>query len=86
VLGAEGAEGVDVHPGREHRARAAQHDAADGGVVGRGAERGAGGVHELEVERVALLGPVEDDMADGAAVFGQDEVAHRGQRLVSGAR
>ena len=31
---------------------------------------------QLVVERVALLGAVEDEVADGAVVFGQDE-AHR---------
>ena len=42
---------------------------AHGRVVGRGAQRGAGGQHQLVVERVALLRPVEDDVADGAVIF-----------------
>ena len=72
----ERAERAEVHPGGEHRAGPAQHDTADGGILGRGAQRGAGGEHELAVERVALLGAVEDDVADRAAVLGQDELAH----------
>ena len=39
-------------------------------VVGGGAQRLADGEHELAVERVALLGAVEDDVAHGAAVVG----------------
>ena len=31
---------------------------------------------QLVVERVALLGTVEDEVADGAVVFGLDEPAH----------
>ena len=33
------------------------------------------------VERVALLGAVEDDVADGAAVLGENEVGHRRRSL-----
>ena len=39
------------------------------GIVGGRAQRGAGGEHQLAVERVALLRAVEDDVADGAAIF-----------------
>ena len=45
---------------------------ADLGVLGT--QGGAGGKHELAVERVALLRAVEDDVTDRAAVLGDDEV------------
>ena len=66
---AQRAERPEVHPGREERPRAAYDDHAHRGVVGGGAQRGARGQHELVVERVALLRPVEDDVADGAVIF-----------------
>ena len=69
-------QGGDVHARGEHRAVAAQHDAAHGGVVGGGAQGGADGEHEVLVERVALLGTVEDDVADRLAILGDDEVGH----------
>ena len=65
----ERAERAEVHARGEHRAGAAQHDAAHRRVVGRRAQRLAGREHELAVERVALLGAVEDDVADRAVIF-----------------
>ena len=67
------AEEVDVHPAGEHRARAAQDHAVDAVVVGRGVQRVTQPEHQLVVERVALLGAVEDDVADRAAVLGLDD-------------
>ena len=67
-------------------ALAAQHDAVHRRVVGGGAQRLARGEHQLVVERVALLGAVEDDVADGAAILCQDEVAHGRRRLLPPAR
>ena len=67
---ASAGERAEVHARGEHRALAAQHHAVDRRVVGRGAQRLADGEHQLPVERVALLGAVEDDVADGAAVVG----------------
>ena len=77
ALGGAGERG-DVHAGGEHRAVAAQHDAAHGRVVGGRAQGGADGEHEVLVERVALLGTVEDDVADRLAILGDDEVGHGG--------
>jgi hypothetical protein len=68
----------DVHAGGEHGTVAAEHDAAHGRVVGGGTERGADGEHQVLVERVALLGTVEDDVADRLAILGDDEVGHSG--------
>ena len=65
----ERGERAEVHPGGEHRAVAADDDAADVRVVGRRAQRGARREHQLVVERVALLRPVQDDVADGTAIF-----------------
>jgi hypothetical protein len=62
----------------EDGAIAAQDDAAHARVVGGGAQRGAGGADELLVERVALLGAVEDDVAVRLAVLRDDEVGHGG--------
>ena len=56
-------------------------DAVDRRVVGRGAQRLADGEHQLVVERVALLGAVEDDVADGAAIVAEHEVRHRRRSL-----
>ena len=39
-----------------------------------GAQGGARGEHELAVERVALVGAVEDDVADVPAVLGDHQV------------
>ena len=39
------------------------------------------GEHEFAVERVALLGAVEDDVAHGAAVVAENEVRHRRRSL-----
>ena len=66
---AQGAERGEVHAGGEERPGAAYHHDPHGRVVGRRAQRGAGGQHQLGVERVALLRPVEDDVADGAVIF-----------------
>ena len=60
---------AEVHARREHRAVAAHDDAAHGGIVGRRPQRRARGEHQLVVEGVALLGPVEDDVADGTVIF-----------------
>ena len=62
-----------VHPAREHRAGAAHDDAAHGDVRGGRPQRLAEGEDELGVERVALLGTVEDDVPDGAVVLLHDE-------------
>ena len=48
------------------------------GVCLGGAQRGTRGQHELLVERVALLGAVEDDVADRLAILRDDEVGHGG--------
>jgi hypothetical protein len=69
-LTGEVAERVPVHAGREQRAGAPYHHAVDAGIVGGGLEREPDRGHELAVHRVALLGPVEDHVADGAAVLG----------------
>ena len=66
----------DVHAGGEDRAVAAQDDDAYRRVVGGGAQGRADGEHELLVERVALLGAVEDDVADRLAILRDDEVGH----------
>ena len=66
----------EVHAGREHRALAAQHDAVHRRVGGGLAQRVAERQQQLLVHRVALLGAVQDDVADGAAVLGDDD-AHR---------
>jgi hypothetical protein len=72
-LGGELPEGADVHPAGEHRPRAPQHQRLDL-RIGRGCGEGlAEGLDELPVERVALLGTVEDDVADGAAVLRDDD-------------
>ena len=65
----ERGERAEVHARGEHRAVAADDDAADVRVVGGGAQRRARGEHQLVVERVALLRPVQDDVADGTAIF-----------------
>ena len=71
VLGrrAQRAERPEVHARREERPRAAHDHHADGRVLGGGPQRGARGQHELVVERIALLRPVEDEVADGAVIF-----------------
>ena len=68
---------AEVHAGGEHRAGAAQHHAAHAGVVAAAARSAALAASTSSlVERVALLGAVQDDVADRAAVFDQDELAH----------
>ena len=59
----------EVDPGGEHRSLAAQHDHPHLGVGGGLAERIAQRPDQLEVERVALLRPVEDEVADRPAIF-----------------
>ena len=66
---AQRAERAEVHARREQRPGAAHDHHADARVVGGGAQRGARGQHELVVERIALLRPVEDEVADGAVIF-----------------
>ena len=75
VLGrlGQGGQRAEVHAGGEHRAGAADHDAAHRRFGGRLAQRLAGRDHQLAVERVALLRPVQHDVADGSVVFGQHE-------------
>ena len=72
VLG-QVAQVVQVHPGREHGALAAHHEHAHVGVGGRGLDGGAELRDQLAVERVALLGPVEDEVADRAAILCSDQ-------------
>ena len=71
-VGSQRGEAAEVHPAGEHRARAA-HDDAEHLAVGRGGpERLAQADDQLVVEGVALLGTVQDDVADDAVVLGQD--------------
>ena len=58
------AELEDVDAGAERGALAAQHHAVDVVVVGGLARGLAQREHEIAVEGVALLGPVEDQMPD----------------------
>jgi hypothetical protein len=69
----EGGERAEVHAGGEHRAGAADDHATHRRIGGGLAQRFAGGDHQLPVEGIALLRPVEHDVADGAVVFGQNE-------------
>ena len=73
VLG-QVAQVVEVHPGGEHRALAAQitttRTASSSAAASAAAPSAA---HELAVQRVALLGAVEDEVADGAAILDGDE-------------
>ena len=62
----------DVDARAERRAFAAQHHAMDLMVVGRLAGRLPQREHEITVEGVALLRPVEDQMADPAVVLDAD--------------
>ena len=71
-IGSERGEAAEVHPAGEHRARAAHDHAEDVAIGGGGLERLAQAEDQLVVEGVALLGTVEDDVAHGAAVLGQD--------------
>ena len=80
LLGQVG-ERAEVHAGGEHGALAAQHDAVHRRVVRGGAQGLARGDHQLLVERVALLGAVEDDVADRAAVLAVNEGRHRRRSL-----
>ena len=54
------------------------HHAADRAVAGRGGERLLQRQHEAVVEGVALLGPVQHDVANVAVVFGQDKAHEAG--------
>ena len=60
-------------PGREHGALAAQHEHAHLGVGRRGLDAGAQLFDQLAVERVALLRPVQDEVADRAAILGAEQ-------------
>ena len=64
---------TEVHAGREDGSFAAQHHAVD--VLGGGgfAQRPAEREQQLAVHRVALLGAVQDHVADRAAVLGEDD-------------
>ena len=59
----------DVDAGAERGALAAQHHAMDVVVVGRLAGRLAQRQHQIPVEGVALLRPVQDQMTDPAVVL-----------------
>jgi hypothetical protein len=59
----------EIHARGEHGAVAADDDAADVRVLGGGPQRGARRDHQLVVERVALLRPVEDDVTDRTAIL-----------------
>jgi hypothetical protein len=64
---------VQVHAGREHGALAAHHDHADR-VVRRGRlDRPAQLPDQLAAEGVALVGPVEDEVAHAAAILCEQE-------------
>ena len=67
---------AEVDAGREDRALAAQQDALHGGIPGGRAQ----GLRQLAQQRlihgIALLRPVQDHVAHGAAVLGDDQ-AHR---------
>ena len=67
---------AEVDAGREDWAGAAQHDAANRILGCRLGERGGQLLQELLAHRVALLGTVEDHVADRSAVLGDDH-AHR---------
>ena len=72
VLG-QVAQVVEVHARREHRPLAAHHHHAHVGVGGRVLDRAAELGDQLAVERVALLGTVQNEVADRAAVLCSDQ-------------
>ena len=83
---AEAAELEDVDPGAEGAALAAHDHAVDVwslvGVAGRVAQL----EHHVVVDRVSLLGPVQDDVPDAVLVFDAHVFAHGlGSRLDFGA-
>ena len=63
---------ADVHARREHRPRPADDDHANRVVVGGVLERVPQRLDELAVQRVPLLRPVHDDVADRAAILDLD--------------
>ena len=60
---------VEVHPGGEHRAVAANHDASDVRIDRRLLEGVAQRRDQLPVEGVALLRSLQEDMADRSAIL-----------------
>ena len=73
VLG-EVAQVVQVHARREHRRpRRGRPRTRTAGVGGRGLGCGAEVGHELPVQRVALLGPAQNEVADRSAILDGDE-------------
>jgi hypothetical protein len=68
VLG-QVAQVVEVHARREHRPFAAHHHHAHVVVAGGRLHGGAQLGDRLPVERVALLGPVENEMTDRSAIL-----------------
>jgi ferredoxin len=64
---------VQVHPRREHRPLAAQHHHAHLVVGGSRLDPGAQLADQLAAQRVALVGPVEDQVAHAAAVLCEQE-------------
>ena len=76
-LAGEGGQLAEVDAGGEDGAFAAQDHAVHLAVVGGVAQSVCERPQQLLVHRVALLRAVQDDVADRAAVFGDDD-AHRG--------
>jgi hypothetical protein len=64
---------VEVHARGEHRSLAAQHEHPHVGIGGRLLDRAPELRDQLAVERVALLGTVQNQMADRAAVLCVDQ-------------
>ena len=83
---ASAAERAEVHAGGEHRARAAERRrSATAGSAAAARSASPTREHQLAVERVALLGAVEDDVADRAVLLGDDE-GHCRERSSGSAR